>query len=370
MSAVYIEQVSSNQLLIIGSENTNVFVMRTDLKGNLISHKLILLPDTFNRYNHNTFLEIRSMHNGTYLCDNGPVGKFMLIDSTGKFLWDVHDSVSMGSQSNTIYADSKKEYILGLSNGSATAAHSISYLDFYNVSHKFVDRYTYPDTTYKYGKTLNINPIGTTKSGAFKVFGTKILNFNSNFNAPTRIYVGTTSGQYLKTKIIDSAATGISDIYQDFFINSPDSGIIIYGYRNNENIGVGSILFLRFDANLVLLGESLYNNKNLSTQPLNMCQCHDGGYLICGIYNPGGLANNVSAQSYNQPYVVRVDKYGNKLWDKSFTMPGETDLFSVLELADGSIMLGGSAYGFGKAHTGTNANMLLIKLDANGNLEK
>ena len=368
MTVEYMEQVSANQLLIIGSETNNAYVMRTDLKGNLISHKTIVLPDTFNGNNF-IGLGIRSMHNGTYLCNRQFYGKFMLIDSSGKFLWDAHDSVSIGTESNAVYSSTKNEYILGQSNGGATGAYSSNYLDFYNSSHTFTGRYTYPDTTFIYGKTMTINPIGSTKNGEYKVYGTKILHFDANYSAPTRIYVGTTAGQYLKTRIIDSGATGISDTYYDFFINPSDSGIIIYGNRNNINMGVNSILFLRFDANLAFLGEGQYNYKNLNTTPVNMCQCRDGGYLICGYYNPGGLINNLGAGSFAQPYLVRIDKNGNKLWDKGFSMPSSELFLSVLELSDGSIMIGSIAYGFGK-NLAPGANILLMKLDANGNLVK
>jgi hypothetical protein len=92
-------------------------------------------------------------------------------------------------------------------------------------------------------------------------------------------------------------------------------------------------------------------------------QTTDGGYILCGSTEPPPL----SASGVSSIWLIKTDASGDKLWDKSFHGRDETfgwdRGFSVQQTTDGGYMVGGST-----EYSGTSeADIWLIKTDANGN---
>jgi hypothetical protein len=92
-------------------------------------------------------------------------------------------------------------------------------------------------------------------------------------------------------------------------------------------------------------------------------QTTDGGYILCGSTEPPPL----SASGVSSIWLIKTDASGNKLWDKTFHGKDETfgwdRGFSVQQTTDGGYMIGGST-----EYSGTSeADIWLIKTDANGN---
>ena len=102
----------------------------------------------------------------------------------------------------------------------------------------------------------------------------------------------------------------------------------------------------------------------------------DSGYLIGG-YSSSGISgdkteDNASPLIPTDDYwVIRVDKNGNKIWDKTFGGDKKDRLNSLLVLSDGSYLLGGYSI---SDHTGNMSNysygdndFWIIKIDTLGN---
>lgn len=71
----------------------------------------------------------------------------------------------------------------------------------------------------------------------------------------------------------------------------------------------------------------------------------DGGFILAGMSTSPAGGNKTSPQyGLNDYLVVRTDAAGNKLWDQSLGGTAEDYAYAVAELADGSVVVGGSSF--------------------------
>ena len=108
----------------------------------------------------------------------------------------------------------------------------------------------------------------------------------------------------------------------------------------------------------------------------------DSGFLIGGFSN-SNISGEKSQPNFNPVnrtkdyWIVRVDKNGNKMWDKTFGGFHDDNLNSLLFLPDGNFLLGGftksdstgdmSHHTFNTSPTLVTGDYWIIKVDLNGN---
>ncbi len=350
--AQYIEQAKDRNLLIIGSEDGHCFVLKTDLNGTILWHKPILNDSLSIDY-------IRSMHNGTYLCSD--YNWFSMIDSSGNFLWQVSNtSIPFGTTgSDAVY--SKGKYYQSFSNGHGTGSPSNSFVNVYDINHKYLSKYTYQDTGYYHGKTLWIHIMGANPNGTLQILGQKFCNTNWGWGDPTKVFFGNTSGTSLAdTMSVDDQFNRYTDNPVNF-ITTSDSGFIIFGTRTDFSTNLASILIIVLDKKLSMKAQYTFTYNGFSTIPHNLSICKDGGYLVTGHFI------NTLSNLNTSGYILSIDKNVNKIWEKSFSPPGSTDFYSGIELNDGNIAVAGTTNGFG--HNKNGSEVLVMKLGANGDLK-
>ena len=101
-------------------------------------------------------------------------------------------------------------------------------------------------------------------------------------------------------------------------------------------------------------------------------QTSDGGYILGGI-SASGISGNKSSTNYGgyDYWVIKVDMYGNKQWDKTFGGSGNDYLTCLVQTFDGGYMLGGySSSSTGGTKTAPNyggTDIWLVRLDSAGN---
>jgi len=113
-----------------------------------------------------------------------------------------------------------------------------------------------------------------------------------------------------------------------------------------------------------------YGNDNLTT----VIKTNDGGYLSGGYSNSSNSGDKTkSSQGKNDYWIVKSDKNGKKIWDKSFGGSGDDYLNRIIQTQDGGYLLGGSSLS-GKTGDKTeaskgNRDYWLVKIDKLGNKE-
>jgi hypothetical protein len=134
-----------------------------------------------------------------------------------------------------------------------------------------------------------------------------------------------------------------------------DGGFIVGSYswspeggnKTSGLFGMEDFWVTRLDSNGEKVWEYTFGGANLD-EFRDIVETRDGGFLLCGssASPPGGSKSAPylgAAENLRDGWVVRLDKDGSKLWDKTYGWAGGTDfLNALLELPDGSFALAGS----------------------------
>jgi len=90
----------------------------------------------------------------------------------------------------------------------------------------------------------------------------------------------------------------------------------------------------------------------------SLVETSDGGYALAGDTNPFGPGGF-------DFFLVKTDTYGNMEWSRTYGETGWDTAHSLVVTSDGGYALAGTM----NAYTTDNSDFLLVKTDANGNLE-
>jgi len=85
----------------------------------------------------------------------------------------------------------------------------------------------------------------------------------------------------------------------------------------------------------------------------------DGNYILAGMSN----SKNINGE--DDFYFLKIDKWGNILWEIFFFGERDDNAQSVIETSDGGLLLLGESYSYA---TGISKDLFAIKYDAKGNL--
>lgn len=105
----------------------------------------------------------------------------------------------------------------------------------------------------------------------------------------------------------------------------------------------------------------------------SMIALADGGFLLGGESDGGiGLDKSDSCRGFNDYWIIRVDSVGNKIWDKTVGGPGTDLLTSMVLMDDGSYWIAGTSLSDSGADK-SKANLglfdcWLVHLDSSGTL--
>ena len=83
----------------------------------------------------------------------------------------------------------------------------------------------------------------------------------------------------------------------------------------------------------------------------------DGGYIVAGYTSSFGNGGDV--------YLIKIDKNGNKIWQKTYGGSDLDEADAITPTEDGGYIVAGWTYSFGNGKK----DVYLIKLDKNGNIK-
>ncbi len=136
-----------------------------------------------------------------------------------------------------------------------------------------------------------------------------------------------------------------------------DSGFIMVGATSSFGAGNSDIYMVKVDSNINFEWSAAIGHE-FTEFGHAVKQTADSGYVICGYTNSIGNGNY-------DAYLVRTDKKGKLLWEKTFG-GFDWDFAYDLEItADGGFLIVGETHSIGNG----NADAYLIKTDKDGNLE-
>lgn len=169
------------------------------------------------------------------------------------------------------------------------------------------------------------------------------------------------------------------------FEQTTDNGYILGGYSISDTSidksalpkGYVDFWVVKTDSSGTKLWDKCYGGLPLASFVLrDLKQTSDGGYILGG-NTANGIGGDCSYANWdtsllsNDYWIIKIDAFGNKLWDRKFGGTGN-DEFTVVEVClDGGFLLGGSSWsdaGGDKTQPSRGVtDAWIVKTDPNGN---
>jgi len=142
-----------------------------------------------------------------------------------------------------------------------------------------------------------------------------------------------------------------------FLIQTSDGGYAITGYTESFGAREWDVYVVKLDANGNLQWTRTIGGKDADGGS-SLIQTSDGGYAITGLTQSFGAGED-------DVYVVKLDVNGNLQWNRTIGGKKEDWGSFLIQTSDGGYAIAGSTNSFGAGE----ADIYLVKLDANGNLQ-
>jgi len=140
-------------------------------------------------------------------------------------------------------------------------------------------------------------------------------------------------------------------------IQTSDGGYAIAGYTYSFSAGGRDVYVIKLDANGNLQWTKTIGGPS-DDWGFSLIQTSDGGYAIAGYTKSFGAGED-------DVYVVKLDANGNLQWTKTIGGPGNEAGASLIQTSDGGYAIAGYTKSFGAGED----DVYVVKLDANGNLQ-
>ncbi|MES2131272.1 MAG: T9SS type A sorting domain-containing protein [Bacteroidota bacterium] len=137
-----------------------------------------------------------------------------------------------------------------------------------------------------------------------------------------------------------------------------DSSYVVVGYTNSIGFGGYDIFLVKTDKNGNLLWQKTIGGTDWDFA-YSMQTTSDGGFIIAGTTYSYGYGNA-------DGYVIKTDASGNTIWTKTYGGANDDEFKSVIQTADGGYAL----TGYTKSHNDVNGDSWLFKLNTSGDSVK
>jgi len=136
-----------------------------------------------------------------------------------------------------------------------------------------------------------------------------------------------------------------------------DGGYIVAVNTSSFGVGDGDILLIKTNAYGDRIWAKTYGGTS-GDYASSVQQTSDGGYIVAGYTNSFGASGN-------DILLIKMDANGNVEWAKTYGGTGDDRAFSVQQTTGGGYIVAGYTNSFGAGDW----DIFLIKTDANGNVE-
>ena len=143
--------------------------------------------------------------------------------------------------------------------------------------------------------------------------------------------------------------------------------------KTQNNRGDFDYWIVKVDANGNKLWDKTYGGDLEDDLRGGIIPTADGGYVMAGFSASGAFGEKTQASKGNRDFwVVKIDGFGNKLWDKTYGGDQKEEPHAIYQTPDGGFLIGGlSESGISGDKTDRNrgsSDYWLIKIDPDGTL--
>ena len=198
-------------------------------------------------------------------------------------------------------------------------------------------------------KNDEFNAIQQTSDGGYIVAG--YTESFGNGGADAWVIRLDKDGNKVWDKTFGGAKSDVANAIQQTF----DGGYIVAGYTESFGNGGTDVWVIKLDKDGNKVWDKTFGGEKGDIAN-SIQQTSDGGYIVAGYTESFG---NGGADAW----VIRLDKDGNKLWDKTFGGEKGDVANSIQQTSDGGYIVAGYTESFGNG----GADAWVIKLDKDGN---
>jgi len=148
---------------------------------------------------------------------------------------------------------------------------------------------------------------------------------------------------------------GSQDDRANSIIQTTDGGYVVAGYTSSKGAGGFDAWILKLDNQGNLLWDRTYGGSQ-DDRANSIIQTTDGGYVVAGYTSSKG-AGEVDA------WIIRLDREGNKVWDRTYGGSHSDRANSLIQTTDGGYVVAGGTYSKGAGEV----DAWIIRLDREGN---
>ena len=138
-------------------------------------------------------------------------------------------------------------------------------------------------------------------------------------------------------------------------IQTKDGGYVVAGYTWSKGAGSKDVWVIKLDKDGNKVWDRTFGGYH-PDEADSIVQARDGGYVVAGWTESKG-AGRADA------WVIKLDENGNKVWDKTFGGKDWDEAKSIIQTKDGGYVVAGYTESRGTGR----ADAWVIKLDENGN---
>jgi hypothetical protein len=135
-----------------------------------------------------------------------------------------------------------------------------------------------------------------------------------------------------------------------------DEGFIVAGYTGSFGAGGFDIWILKLNTYGNVIWEKTYGRAS-NDYARSIQQTTDGGYIVAG-YTANGVGENFDL------LVLKLDANGDLLWHKTYGGPGSDSARFIIQTSEGGYILAAYTDSFGTGST----DLWILKLDQDGNI--
>ena len=135
-----------------------------------------------------------------------------------------------------------------------------------------------------------------------------------------------------------------------------DGGYVVTGRTRSYGEGDYDVYLIKTDENGTIVWEKTFGGTEYD-EGSSVCETTDSCYIICGYTNSFGAGSS-------DLYIIKTDRYGNLIWEKTFGGVDIDEGNQIREISDGNYIVAGRTRSFGAG----NYDVYLVKTDPNGNL--
>ena len=137
---------------------------------------------------------------------------------------------------------------------------------------------------------------------------------------------------------------------------SSDGGYVITGATRSSGAGGSDVWVIKTDKDGSKTWDKNFGGQ-LDDEGSSIRQTADGGYIIAG------KTRSVSSNGYYDALLIKIDKFGNEIWKKTFAGPLDDEADLALPTSDGGYIVIGATNSYGAG----DYDVWMIKTDGEGN---